>query len=463
MKQFLQANDSAFTDLERRAGDACIRFRNQELPPGCSPGQADIGFEVDNGTGAARLLVARGIRYEGGESTLTEWFSAGMIQFPIFGELVSWLQGPLNSAFNPQSDSNEPVDEQGIADNPEAITDMEAVEAGIPDPGRPLYLDEEALLSRLTEKVLGQNDALKVLATIMVRHLARKKPSRPAIGFAVGPSGVGKTRSAEVLAQVLRDIEDQCTGYQFLRLDMSEYQEAHRVSQLLGAPQGYIGHGDGSQLIDALRANPRMIILFDEIEKAHDAILRALMNAMDAGRLSSPSSGTGGREIDCRHSVFIFTSNLDAKAILDELDSRNAHGNRSVEDEVCRRRLNTAGLAPEIIGRISRFLVYKPLDAKTRAAIIAMAVKEVAGEYGVDVAYVEPNVVLEIMGHVHSEGFGIRPEKYLIDDMLGAAFAMAAKNRITEPVRVVGSPAECLPMELKSEEEANTASSPEPQ
>src|SRR5205807_2293117 len=102
--------------------------------------------------------------------------------------------------------------------------------------------------------------------------------------FAVGPSGVGKTRTAEAMAQVLREVDEDNEAYQFLRLDMTEYQEAHRVSQLIGAPQGYIGHGEGSQLIDALRANRRTIVLFDEIEKAHPAILRVLMNAMDAGR-----------------------------------------------------------------------------------------------------------------------------------------------------------------------------------
>lgn len=453
MRQFVQGNESAFTDLERRARNACIRFRSQELPPGCSPEQADIGFEIDNGTGVARLLVARGIRYEGEESTLNEWFGAGMIQFPSFNELVGWLRGPVNTAFNPAPENHSSPREPATSGTPDAVTDMEAVEAAIPDPNKPLYLDEGELLSRLKEKVLGQDGALQVLATITVRHLARKKPSRPAVGFAVGPSGVGKTRSAEVLARILRDFDDQCTGYQYLRLDMSEYQEAHRVSQLLGAPQGYLGHGEGSQLTDALRANPRTIVLFDEIEKAHSSIMRTLMNALDAGRLSSASSGAGGREIDCRHAFFMFTSNLDAKAILDELESRNAFGNRAVEDEVCRRRLNAAGITAEIIGRISRFQVYRPLEPKTCAAIVALAITEVGTEYGVNVEYVEPDVVLEILRNMRSDGFGIRPGKYLIDDMLGPAFALAAKAGMDGPVRLVGPPFECRPVDSNSDKE----------
>ena len=101
----------------------------------------------------------------------------------------------------------------------------------------------------------------------------------------------GKTKTVEVLAEILSELHSD-GEYQYLRLDMSEYQEAHRVSQLIGAPQGYVGHGESSQLLDALRSSSKTIVLFDEIEKAHPAILKVLMNAMDAGRLSS-ASGTG--------------------------------------------------------------------------------------------------------------------------------------------------------------------------
>ena len=277
----------------------------------------------------------------------------------------------------------------------------------------------------------------------MVRHLARKRPARPAVVFAVGPSGVGKTRTAEVMAQVLRELDDENNGYQFLRLDMTEYQEAHRVSQLIGAPQGYVGHGEGSQLLDALRANPRTIVLFDEIEKAHPAILRVLMNAMDAGRLTTASNSASGREIDCRQSVFMFTSNLDAKSILDELDSRSAFGNRAVEDEVCRRRLHAGGIAPEIVGRIGRFLVYRPLSPETRAEIVALAVAEVGEEYGLNVSYVEPKVIVDLMQKIRSSDFGVRPERFLIDDLLGSAFAKAASQGTNDPVTVAGPPYEC--------------------
>ncbi|VGO15047.1 Chaperone protein ClpB [Pontiella desulfatans] len=453
MRRFLNQNNAAFSDLEQRAQNACIRFQHVELPSGCTPAQADLGFEVDSNTGSAKLLVSRGVQYQGADASIAGWFSAGMIELPSFAEMVSWLQGPIAAAFDQTDESPAPSELTPREASSGAITDMASVEAGIPDPNKPLYLDENALAAKLKASVLGQDDAIDALSAIMVRHLARKEPSRPAVAFAVGPTGIGKTRSAEVLAKRLREFDDQCTGYQYLRLDMSEYQEAHRVSQLLGAPQGYLGHGDGSQLIDALRANPRTIVLFDEIEKAHPAILRTLMNAMDAGRISSASGAKGSHEIDCRYAVFMFTSNLDAKAILDELDSRNAFGNRSVEDEVCRRRLNAAGLAPEIIGRISRFLVYRPLEPKTRAEIITLAIAEVAKEYGIDVGYVKPNVIIEIMKQVRSTGFGIRPEKYLIDDLLGPALAEAAKSGMKEPACISGPPYQCRQQAVEEDDQ----------
>jgi len=274
---------------------------------------------------------------------------------------------------------------------------------------------------------------------VVTRHCARTKPSRPAVLFAVGPSGVGKTHTAESLAKVLSDLPQDDAGYQYLRLDMTEYQEAHRVSQLLGSPQGYVGHGEGSQLTDALRANPRTIVLFDEIEKAHPSILKVLMNAMDAGRLSTASRTGTGHEIDCTKSIFMFTSNLDAKAILDELNAKGSDIERKAIDEVCRRRLKASGIAPEIIGRIGRFLVYQPLSQEVRAEIITVSIADVASEYGVAISFVDPDVMVSFLERSGGGDFGIRPEKYLIDDELGGLFAEASKNGVKN-IRIVGPP-----------------------
>ncbi len=455
MRQFFMNNDVAFNDLEERARHACIRFRDQEMPSGCNPNRGDVGFEVSGNPPTAKFLVGKGIQYQGPDPSLCDLFRTGEKQFMDFTSLKAWLQGPLREVFDTQSNTGStPETHPSEAGGTSNLTDISTVHESIRDINKPLYLDETVLLNKLQQKVLGQEDALKGLAAVMVRHIARLRPARPAVVFEVGPSGVGKTRTAEEMPQIIKEFNDDDNGYQFLRLDMNEYQEAHRVSQLIGAPQGYVGHGEGSQLADVLRANPRTIVLFDEIEKAHPAILRVLMNAMDAGRLSAATSSSAGREIDCRHAVFIFTSNLDAKAILDELDSRSAFGNRSVEDEVCRRRLHAGGIAPEIVGRIGRFLVFRPLSPETRAEIMALSISEVAEEYGLKVTYVEPGVIIELMKKAKSQNFGVRPERFLIDDQLGSAFTSAAKQGFTNPVIVCGPPFECR-LEEPSEDRAD--------
>ena len=415
------------------------------MPPGSIPKYADIGFEISENPSAAKLFVDKEIQYNGSSHEIKSWFQTGVIQFPDFNALRSWFLGTLLHAFNGELAAGQDLGVQPVLkETTTDITDMAVVHEGIRDIHRPLYLDEAVLFERLNQRILGQVDALKGLSAVMARHLARRQPSRPAVIFAVGPSGVGKTRTAEMMSQVLREFYDENNSYQFLRLDMTEYQEAHRVSQLIGAPQGYIGHGDGSQLLDALRSNPRTIVLFDEIEKAHPAILRVLMNAMDAGRLSTASRTANGPEIDCRNAVFMFTSNIDANSILDELESRKAFGKRAIEDEVCRRRLHAAGIAPEIVGRIGRFLVFRSLSPEIRAEIVALAIAEVGEEYGLKIKYVEPSVIVDLMHKARSSNFGVRPERYLIDDLLGSTFAEAASYDSAKSVSVAGPPYKCL-------------------
>lgn len=450
MKQFIQSRPESLQQLGNRARNTCIRYRSQELPPGSDPSAADVGFEIDPQSNRASLHVQRGVLYAGSNVEIAEWYQSGSKIFSNFDELVRWLHGPLKMAFSegicPGVSSN-PVAEPDRHQRPtsQSLTNLPAVMAGVQESQSPDYIDEESLRSELLGSIRGQDHSIRSLASVVARHCARRHPKRPAVLFAVGPSGVGKTRSAEVLAEALSVLDSDSVGYQFLRLDMSEYQEAHRVSQLIGSPQGYLGHGEGSQLLDTLSANPKCIVLFDEIEKAHPAILKVLMNAMDAGRLSSASKESGSHEVDCRQAIFLFTSNLDAKAIIGELEARQGFGNKSIEDEVCRRRMQASGIPTEIVGRIGRFLVFRPLDARTRAEIMAGTIVDVAAEYGICVTYVEPDVIVELMKTCRSDGFGMRPGQFMIDEALGDAFVQAAKSG-SRNFRVVGSPYNCVPV-----------------
>jgi ATP-dependent Clp protease ATP-binding subunit ClpA len=448
MNQFITASDSAFRDLETRASGKCLRFRQQQMPAGCAPAQADVGFEIDPESGVACLHVQKGIEYSGSSEAVAAWFQAGSKAFLTFDSLVEWIRGPLQQAYSTATATSGTA--KTVEPTPRELTDMAAVRRKLQSIERPEPIDEADLARRLRDKVLGQDFAMNTLAGVVARHFARIEPKRPAVLFAVGPSGVGKTRAAETLAHELQQLQRGSTGFGFLRLDMTEYQEAHRVSQLIGSPQGYVGHGEGSQLVDTLRANPRTIVLFDEIEKAHAAILRVLMNAMDAGRLSTAERSSSGHQIDCREAVFIFTSNLDAQGILDELENRDGFGDRTKEDEICRKRIRAGGVPPEIVGRIGRFLVFQPLSPETRAAIIALTIAEVAREYGVQISYVEPSVIVHLLERTQAQGFGARPAQFLIDELLGALFAEAARTGCQSAYRVLGPPFRCSPVSQPS-------------
>ena len=431
MRQFIDGSEHEWTQLRRRAERACICFPGQTLPPGADPTAARVGFEVNPRTGRALLFVDEGCAYAGPVASVNRWLQEGKLDFDSFDQLVGWVRGDLAAAFTGAVPSQQAVD-------PGRITDLQQVGEGSTGRASVLYLDKEDLIEALELRVRGQRLAVEVMAGMVSRQLARIQPRRPAVLFSVGPTGVGKTHAARSLPAALRQAAGADPGYGFLRLDMSEYQEAYRVSQLLGSPQGYVGHDEGSQLLDALMSNPRHVVLFDEIEKAHPAILRALMNAMDAGRLSSAARTEGGsREVDCSKALFVFTSNIDAEGILADLAAPEASDDPARCDEVCRRRLRAAGLAPEIVGRIGRFMVFWPLSTEARAEIAVLAVVEVAEEYGLVVCHVDPEIVVSILKRSDTASFGARVDRYAVDEMLGPVLAKAAADCVRGRVKLI--------------------------
>ena len=424
MHQFFVGSDSAYIHLERKAETACIRFRDQEMPPGTEPSMADIGFEVQPSDGAAKLLVDQGLIYFGSSSEVRQWLSDGIKQFPSFEELKSWLKNDLATVYS-DSDS---ISDSYRQSSPELVTDLAAVEVYSADNNASNFIEENQLLITLNKIVRGQEEAMKVLSRQVSHHIARTDPRRPATILAIGPTGVGKTLAAESTPKALKIIHPSGAEYDFLRLDMNEYQESFRVSQLLGSPQGYVGYRDGTQFIDALTNNPRTIVLFDEIEKAHGDVLQALMNAMDAGRLSTASDSGNGRVIDCRQAIFYFSSNLNADEIVDTIEQRSLWEDETAMDSVCRQSLRTAGIAPELVGRISSFLVFRPLRDSVKAEIMTMAILRVAAEYGVKIQYIEPELITSLLRENPTHNYGARPYEYLAARNLGSVFANAAQS-----------------------------------
>lgn len=439
MKQFLNDNDAAFRDLKAKAQNSCVVFQNQEMPPGTRPQFLRIGFEID-AEKHAFLLVDTGATYSGDNQTVKKWLENGTKEFANFEELRHWIESELKPEYNKiVAVENIPV--TPLSPPIESLSNFAEVQNVVKPHSLSVRVSPKELFTQLSQEVRGQDESLQRLCNKVSRHLARTNPRRPATVFAVGPTGVGKTQTAETLAKSLSRLIPNCQTFHYLRLDMSEYQESHRVSQLLGAPQGYIGYGEGSQLLDALTIYPNCIVLFDEIEKAHPDILRTLMNAMDAGRISSPHQNGGNRQIDCRKAIFYFTSNLESSGILQEVEAVKDNGQTDWQtvDEICRKHLKKGGVSPELVGRIGSFLIYQELDDTARTEILALSIVRVASEYGLNIFYIMPETLTAMLKMIPSSNFGVRPDEYFIDELLGGLFIESLDEFGNAPLELRGA------------------------
>ncbi len=214
---------------------------------------------------------------------------------------------------------------------------------------------ERAKLLRLDEilheRIVGQDEAVQAVADAIIRARSGIKNPRQPVGSFIflGPTGVGKTELAKTLAAALFDSEDN-----LIRLDMSEYQERHTVSRLVGAPPGYVGYEEGGQLTEAVRRKPYSVVLFDEIEKAHPDVFNILLQVLDDGRLTDAQ----GRTVDFRNTVIIMTSNIGSEYLLDGVTS-GGEIKPDARDNVMRAL--RSGFRPEFLNRVDDVVLFKPL------------------------------------------------------------------------------------------------------
>ncbi|MGH3795687.1 MAG: ATP-dependent chaperone ClpB [Pseudonocardiaceae bacterium] len=204
----------------------------------------------------------------------------------------------------------------------------------------------------LHERVIGQDEAVRAVADAIIRARSGiKDPRRPIGSFIfLGPTGVGKTELAKALAGALFDAQDN-----MVRIDMSEYQERHTVSRLVGAPPGYVGYDEGGQLTEAVRRKPYSVVLFDEIEKAHPDVFNTLLQVLDDGRLTDAQ----GRTVDFRNTVLIMTSNIGSQYLLDGVtaDAQLTPEARDLVMGELRQHFR-----PEFLNRIDDIVLFTPLD-----------------------------------------------------------------------------------------------------
>jgi ATP-dependent Clp protease ATP-binding subunit ClpC len=302
----------------------------------------------------------------------------------------------------------------------EHVAEVVSMMCGIPvtrvsqsETGKLVNMAEE-----LRGKVIGQDEAVsKVVKAIQRNRAGLKDPNKP-IGsfFFLGPTGVGKTQLAKVLAKYLFDSEDA-----LIRIDMSEYMEKFSISRLVGAPPGYVGYEEGGQLTEKVRRKPYSIILLDEIEKAHPDVFNLLLQVLDDGHMTDGL----GRKIDFKNTILIMTSNIGARQLAD-FGTGVGFGTKAKEesrDENAKSVIQNAlrkAFSPEFLNRIDDMILFKTLQRESIHKIIDLELQKLYGRindlgYNIEMTEKAKDFIVE---HGYDEKFGARPLKRAIQKFI---------------------------------------------
>ena len=313
-------------------------------------------------------------------------------------------------AANPDPLINESVE-------PEDIAEIVSKWTGIPVT-RMLESEKTKLLhmeDMLHKRVVGQDEAVRAVADAVRRSRAGLQNEKRPIGsfMFLGTTGVGKTELAKALAEALFNDENMMT-----RIDMSEYQERHSVSRLVGAPPGYVGYDEGGQLTEAVRRKPYSVILLDEIEKAHPDVFNILLQVLDDGRLTDNK----GRTVDFKNTILIMTSNVGAEVIqeyMQRIEHIDDKASRTDVLEECRRaviEILKKTMRPEFINRIDEIIMFEPLTRKDILGILNLqlnALRKKMEEHGISIEFSQK--FIDYMSEKgYDPAYGARPIKRIL-------------------------------------------------
>ena len=322
-----------------------------------------------------------------------------------------------------QSEIKDPIITEAVT--PEDIAEVVAKWTGIPVK-RMLESEREKLLrmeNELHKRVVGQNAAIEAVADAVRRSRAGLQNEKRPIGsfLFMGTTGVGKTELAKALAEFLFNDENMMT-----RIDMSEYQERHSVSRLVGAPPGYVGYDEGGQLTEAVRRKPYSVVLLDEIEKAHPDVFNILLQVLDDGRLTDNK----GRTVDFKNTILIMTSNVGADIIQSYMERLPEDSLREKLLSDCRAEvldILKRTVRPEFLNRIDEVIMFEPLSQTDIREILRMQMRDLQeklGENGVTIEFSQ-----EFEDYMSTKGYepayGARPIKRLMQKELVNLLAKA--------------------------------------
>lgn len=320
---------------------------------------------------------------------------------------ISEAQAKLNSS---NSLIKEEVDEEDIAEIVAKWTGIPVTKMMQSESEKLLHLEEE-----LHKRVVGQDEAIKAVSDAIRRSRSGLSDPRRPIGSFIflGTTGVGKTELAKALAEFLFDDENMIT-----RIDMSEYQEAHSHSRLIGAPPGYVGYDEGGQLTEAIRRKPYSVVLFDEIEKAHPNVFNILLQVLDDGRLTDNK----GRTVNFKNTIIIMTSNLGSDIIRDRYESAGDIDRESLMEST---KAEVFGLLkrtikPEFLNRVDDLIMFTPLCKEEINEIVKLQLQGIAKqlkENDIDFNFTQ-SAIDKLAEAGYDPQFGARPVKRALQHLV---------------------------------------------
>ena len=451
--QFCSAGPEAYATLRRcvdersRLGGGC-EFPDCRMPQGCVPAQAVLGFSRQ---GNAYLLYWKpAVAYHGSSRVLATLFSRSVWRFDSYeslaGRLLSLRRETAAQPYHPA-----PLTQERPApltqDRPAPLTQV-----------RPASITAEPrssvwpslfcrLRDALGETVLGQDQAVEAAAYRLYSHCGKKAPARPLSLIFYGPTGVGKSELGKALAPAL----ERCTGrrFQLVWTELNTFTQPHSVHRLTGAPPGYVGYED-QPVFEAVKRNPSTVFMFDELEKAHPEVLKVFMSILDEGRCTAHRADEdGGRELDFRRCVFVFTTNLDltdsggrpvgfsdgGEAVLQPEGTKAQKTAASPaelaerlfqENESARRAMVRQGVLREIAGRFSGLIGFQPLSDAAQATITQKQIQALGREYGLHITQVDPETVQAL---TPKGALSARSSVCVLEGLLTPLFASAAEGR----------------------------------
>ena len=320
------------------------------------------------------------------------------------------IQQQLKSMQGEKALIKEEVDAEDIADVVSRWTGIPVNKMVQSEKDKLLHLEDE-----LHKRVIGQHDAICAIADAVRRSRAGLNDPRRPIGSFIflGTTGVGKTELAKALAEYLFDDENMMT-----RIDMSEYQEKHTVSRLVGAPPGYVGYDEGGQLTESVRRKPYQVVLFDEIEKAHPDVFNVLLQVLDDGRLTDNK----GRLVNFKNTIIIMTSNMGSALIRENFSNMTEVNRYEVIEKTKEQVLELLKqtIRPEFLNRIDETIMFTPLNQEEIEQIVALqidGVKKMLAYNGISLE-VTPAALHYLAEEGYDPEFGARPVKRVIHRLI---------------------------------------------